>query len=331
MQKLIVEKGTCNACGMCTVDCDLLQEDASGIVEVIAPGIVAAAVLEKVRNIVSLCPTNALRLQEEHVDQKKRLAELKKKMKEPLEWEMPSKWDYAFSADDKNDFESELPQPYASDEGEYKYSSDSKAYSAGKSAFRNEIYSQADALTQQIMALYQQRKLNAVVRYAEVPGNFKYDTHNRLIQKLKSFVNELEGCTGKKASLPSDFYTFRTKDTEFIEDIQDSPNDWLAARVKENLVSPSEVYDNIKTDSMEDYVKVSHWFGDDTYETREKYSFSLRRAVERFNRALARTVWKCGKYTSQNGGVELEKFCKAITEEWKSKIEHLLKQMEAMS
>ena len=78
-------------------------------------------------------------------------------------------------------------------------------------------------------------------------------------------------------------------------------------------------------------MKVSHWFGDDTYEMKKKYSFSLRRAVERFNRALARTVWKCGKYTSQNGGVELEKFCKEITKEWDAKIDYLMKQMEAVS
>ena len=105
MQKLIVEKGSCNACGMCTVDCDLLQEDGSGIVDVIAPGIVPDHALEKVKNIVSLCPANALCLMEERVDQKKRLAELKEKMKEPLEWEIPSKWDYNFSLDDKNDFD----------------------------------------------------------------------------------------------------------------------------------------------------------------------------------------------------------------------------------
>ena len=331
MQKLIVEKGKCNACGMCTVDCDLLHEDAAGIVDVIAPGIILDNVLEKVKNIVSLCPENALRLVENHVDQKKRLAELKEKMQAPLEWEIPSKWDYNFSLDDKNDFESELPHPYASDEDEYKYNSVSDARSAGKRAFRDEVYSQADALAQQLMVLYQQRKLNAVVRYAEVSGNFKYETHNRLIRALKSFVNEIEGCMGKKLSLPLDFYTFRTKNTDYIEDRQDHPNEWLAARIKENLKSPSEFYDSIKTDWMEECVTVSHWFGDDTYEMKKKYSFSLSKAVDRFNRSLARTVWKCGKYTSQDGDRELSAFCKEIEKEWKYKMDYLMKQMEASS
>ena len=331
MQKLIVEKGSCNACGMCTVDCDLLQEDASGIVDVIAPGIVLNHMLEKVKNIVSLCPENALCLVEDGVDQKKRLAELKEKMQAPLEWDIPSKWDYSFSPGDKNDFESELPQPYVSDEDEYKYSSISDALSAGKRAFRDEIYSQADALAQQLMVLYQQRKLNAVVRYAEVSGNFKYETHNRLIRALKSFVNEMEGCMGKTLSLPSDFYTFRTKNTEYIEKMQDRPNEWLAGRIKENLKSASEFYGSIKTDSTKDYVAVSHWFGDDTYEMKKVYSFSLRKAVERFNRSLAHTVWKCGKYTSQDGDRELSAFCKEIEKEWKCKMDHLMEQMEVLS
>ena len=331
MQKLIVEKGSCNACGMCTVDCDLLQEDASGIVDVIAPGIVLNHMLEKVKNIVSLCPENALCLVEDGVDQKKRLAELKEKMQAPLEWDIPSKWDYNFSLDDKNDFASELPQPYVSDEDEYKYRSISDARSAGKRAFRDEIYSQADALAQQLMVLYQERKLNAVVRYAEVSGNFKYETHNRLIRLLKSFVNEMEACMGKTLSLPSDFYTFYTKNTEYIEKMQDHPNEWVAARIRENLESPSEFYDNIKTDWMEECVVVSHWFGDDTYETKKVYSFSLRKAVERFNRSLARTVWKCGKNTSHYGERELNLFCTEIEKEWKCKMDDLMRQMEASS
>ena len=113
--------------------------------------------------------------------------------------------------------------------------------------------------------------------------------------------------------------------------MQDRPNEWLAARIKENLKSPSEFYDSIKTDWIEDCVIVSHWFGDDTFETKKKCSFSLTKAVERFNRSLARTVWKCGKYTSQDGDRELSAFCKEIEKEWQCKMHHLVKQIEELS
>ena len=324
MYKLVVERGKCNACGMCTVDCDLLHEDTTGVVDVIAPGIVADNELDKIKNIVSLCPTEALRLVEDNADLKKRLEALKDKMNAPLEWNKPDKEEYRFSLDDKNDFVSELPTPYASDEDEYNYSSASDARSAGKRAFRDEIYSQADALAQQIMVLYQQRKMNTVARYAEVPGNFKYDTHTRLTKRLKSFVNEIEGCTKSKLSLPSDFFRFSTKDTEYIIDMQERPNNYAAQRIKENMEPASEFYDSIKTDYMDRCVKVSHWFGDDEYKMKKKYSFSLRKAVERFNRSLARTVWKYGKYTSQDAEREIDAFCKEITKEWEDKINYLL-------
>lgn len=326
MQKLVVEKSRCSACGMCTVDCNLLHEDYAGIVEVVSSGIVPDAELDKVKNIISLCPSGALSLVNNSFDAGKALQMLKAKLKEPLKLSPPSKSDYRWELDERDDFVKELPVPYISGEDDYCYKSSSDARSAGKQAFRDEVYSQADALAQQLIVSYWQRKLYAVVCYAEVAGNFKYDTHQELSRRLKSYVHEIEVCSGKKLSLPTDFFKFYTKDTEYILDRQERPNEWLAGRIRENLPSASEFYDNIKTDGEEHYVKVSHFFGEDTYEEKKRYAYNIRKAIERFNRQLGRTVFKCAKYTSQDGERELEQFCRQITAEWDKKINLLYEQ-----
>ncbi len=46
------------------------------------------------------------------------------------------------------------------------------AESAIKRAFREEIYSQAEALAQQVIAMYEQRRMNKVARYAETDINY---------------------------------------------------------------------------------------------------------------------------------------------------------------
>lgn len=327
MKKIVVQTGKCTSCGMCTVDCDLLQETMDGTVEVVSPGIIPEGQLEKIKEIVSLCPSGALFLKDDNFDANKALQELKVKLKEPLKLSPPSKSDYRWEIDEKDEFVKELPVPYVSGEDDYCYKSPSDARSAGKQAFRDEIYSQADALAQQLVVSYWQRKLNAVVRYAEVGGNFKYETHRQLANKLKSYIHEIETCTGKKLSLPSDFLKFYTKDTEYIEHIQEKPNDWLANRIRENLPSASEFYDSIKTDSEERFVTVSHFFGDDTHEVKKRYCYSLTKAIERFNRYLGRTVFKCAKYTSQDGEREFDQFCREITAEWNKKADYLYKQV----
>ena len=329
MQKLKVFKEKCNACGMCTLECKILQEDSSGIVEVIGEGIVADSEVEKIKGIVSLCPTGALSLLEYNEDGKKRLEELKIKIQTPLEFTMPDKNEYEFSMDDRDAYAKEINcSGWVSGEYDFDYKSSSSARSAGERAFRDEIYSQFEALAQQVIVMYEQRKMNRVARYAETNSNYKYNVHQRLIRNLKSFVNEIEACTGKTLSLPSDFFTFRTKDTEYIKHQQESHNEWLAGRIKEHMEPASEFYSCVKTDSTEDYVKVSSWFGDDDYKTVKKYAYYIdNEKLQRFYSKVARATWKAGKYTSKFCEEELNKFHREIEEEYKSKVKYLLNQI----
>lgn len=327
MYKLKVQSNKCNACGMCVLECSVLQEDSSGKVEVIGEGIIADSEVGKVRNIVELCPVKALTLTEDFVDVSAKLAELKSKMKQPLKFTPPSVKEYEFSMEDRDQYAEALYQSSSlsvSDEYEFDYKSSSSAKSAGERAFRDEIYSQAEALAQQVIVMYEQRKMNRVARYAETSGNYKYGVHQRLIKDLRSFVNELENYTGRKLSLPSDFFIFRTRDTDLINGLQDHSNDWLAGRIKEHLESASEFYSCVKTDKTSEYVTDSGWFGSDKEKLVYKYAYYIDGDnLKRFYRHVARATWKAGKYTKQFCERELDAFHKAIEQEWFGKIEKL--------
>ena len=330
MFKLKVNREACIACGACVLECDVLQEDSTGTVEVIGAGVVADSEVEKVRGVVECCPTSALTLTEDFVDVGKKISELKTKMQQPLTFTPPSADEYDFRIEDKDEYAKAITGSLSvSGEYEYDYKSWDSANSAGERAFRDEIYSQAEALAQQVIVMYEQRRMNKVARYAETNGNYKYGVHQRLIKDLRAYVNELESYTGKKISLPSDFFSFRTKDTDYIERRQDHSNEWLANRVKERLEPASEFDDCVKIDKESHTVRVSHWFGDDTYEEKYRYAYYIKpEKAARFYRHVARAVWKSEKVIGkQDVERELERFHQEIAQEWQDKINYLLRQI----
>jgi len=328
MYKLKVQREKCNACGACALETNILHEGEGGIVEVIGEGIIADSDLEKIKNIISLCPTDALSLVEEQINVNQKLSDLKNKMQQPLVFTPPPLAEYAFDLEDKNAYAKELHVTSSLDgEYDYDYKSWDSANSAGQREFRQEIYSQVDALAQQVMVMYMQRKMNKVARYAEIPTNYKYSVHQNLIKNLRAFVNEIESYTGKQISLPSDFYTFRTKDTDYINARQDHVNEWLADNIRSEMKPASEFETCVGVDKTKDSVRVSSWFGDDEWKTVTKYCYYLRvEKMERFYNNVARAAWYGGKYTSKFCTEELNRFHKDIEEEWKNKISYLQKQ-----
>lgn len=329
MYKLKVNRDVCIACGMCALECSVLQEDAEGKVEVIGEGIIADSDADQVRGVVELCPSKALTLTEEYVDVGAKLEELKEKMRQPLMFTPPAADEYDFRIEDKNQYAEEITGSLdVSGEYEYDYNSYSSAESAGKSAFRDEIYSQAGALAQQILVMYEQRRMNKVARYAEIEGNYKYGVHQRLIKDLRSFVNELESYTGKKFSLPSDFFSFRTKDTDRINDLQERSNGFIADKIKEYLQPASDFYSCVRVDRTRETVRVSHWFGDDTWEEKTKYAYYLKpESVAYFYNSVARATLKAGKFRKRFCKDELDSFHKEIEQEWFDKINYLLREI----
>jgi len=259
MKKLVMDSFKCNACGACTLDCTLLNEKTDGTVEIVEPGIIQENLLPKIEDIVKHCSTQALEIKNSDISID--IDQLKEDMNKPVEVNVPDYDSYTFSLDDKEEYLKELPDIYCDGEDEYEYKSYDSAESAGKSAFRNEVYSQAEAFIEKILVAYAQRKINSVARYAEIDGNIKYEAHQNLIKRLRSYVNQIEIYTGKKLNLSDDFYTFYTKDCDYIEQMQDKPNSWAIDRIKESLESASYFYDSIKVDSTRRYEEVKKFFG----------------------------------------------------------------------
>ena len=329
MYKLKGNRDACIACGMCALECSVLQEDAEGKVEVVGEGIVADSDADKIRGVVELCPSKALTLTKEYVNVGAKLAELKEKMRQPLTFILPPAEEYRFRLEDNDEYLKEISCLWSlSNEYEYDYNSSSSARSAGERAFRDEIYSQAEAFSQQIIAMYEQRRVNKVARYAEVEGNYKYGVHQRLIKDLRAFVNELESYTGRKISLPSDFFSFHTKDTDYINNRQDHANEWHAEKFKNNLKPASEFYSCIQVEKTYESYWKSHLFGSDTLETRYKYGYSVNiDKLERFYKNVARATWYAVKDSKGSCKNELERFHQEITEEWRDKIDYILREI----
>ena len=325
MKRLVVDNAKCNACGACIVAGDLLQENSDGTVAVITPGIIGPDVMHKIEDIVKYCPTQALKIQDAgaSID----VNQLRTEMQQPIEVEKADFDDYAFRLEDKEEYLKELPYFYSDKEDQYEYKSSSSARSAGKAAFRDEIYSQAEALIEKILVTYAQRRVNSVARYVEVDGNIKYEAHKKLIERLHSYVNQIEILIGEKLRLPGNFYDFETKDTELIERLQEKPNSWAIDRIKDALKSASYFYDYIKTDSMETYVEVKKFFGGTDYKMETRYAFSLTKAIDAFKKDVARQTWRNGRYTKQDATNEMSQFERDLKKEWEDKINFLLKNL----
>lgn len=123
MYKLKVNRDKCNACGMCALECSVLQEDSAGKVEVVGSGVAADSEVGKVKNLIELCPTGALSFTEEFVDMSAKIAELKTKMKTPLTFTPPSADEYEFRLEDKDEYAEAITGSLSvSGEHEYDYS-----------------------------------------------------------------------------------------------------------------------------------------------------------------------------------------------------------------
>lgn len=323
MKKLVIDSSKCNACGACTLECALLNEKTDGTVEIVEPGIIQENLLSKIEDIVKHCPMQALEIK--NSDIRIDIHQLKEDMNKPVEVNVPNCDSYTFSLEDKEEYLKELPDIYCDGEDEYKYKSYDSAESAGKSAFRNEVYSQAEAFIEKILVSYAQRKINSVARYAEIDKNIKYEAHKNLIKRLHSYVNQIEIYTGKKFKLSDDFYAFYTKDSDYIERMQDKPNSFAIDSVKDSLESASYFYDLIKVDSIRTYVEEKKFFGGTDYKEAKRYAYSLTSANNSFKKEVARKTWKNGRYIKQDATREIDSFKRELQDEWNEKIKLLLR------
>ena len=324
MQKLKIRQNKCNGCGMCILGCKFLKVDSSGIAEIIGTGDVEDDEVTYTKKIISLCPTEALHLIECSANDEKYLQQLKIKMQTPLNLKMPAKEEYKFKAEDYEEYAKYIVQVvWLTGEYNFVYKSESAAKLAGETAFRDEIYSKAGELAQQVIDIYQKNRMNKFALYAESEDNYKYNVHKRLIEELHYHVDEIERCINDKIDLPPNFFTFTTKNC-----LAENPID-LSERIKEYLEPASAFYNCVQIDKLPKTVRVKHLFTEDTSELKDFYAFYIdSEKLTKFYRQIARATWKSTKYIlSVTCEDELNCFNDAISDEWQVKIAYLLQQI----
>lgn len=325
MKKLLIDESLCNACGMCILGCELLTETNEGKAKVIPPGIVEESSLENALSAINICPVSAIRLEENVSDLT--LDDFKRKLAEPLNFIMPDKTAYAYDA---SAFEGKLPMMSTSNEYKYQYKTFKKAEEAGLKEFCDQIYSQKAAMAQQIVISYKHDKVYKFMKYEEMDGNYKYEIHKNLIEKLKSYVKEFEILTGRSLDLPNDFFTFKTRNSNTFKDIDKYALDQgLAGAIAAEVDPPSSYSCYIDSDDTEICVKKSGWFKSDDWDTEDRWCFKVGEAVKELHKDLLHEAnYVLSEQMQSYIESELKFFFEQTQFEWNDKISYLLKNIE---
>lgn len=332
MKKIIVLAEKCNACGMCMMESDLLQETAEGKAEVIFPGIIPNNNIEQVKNMIKMCPTQALEIVEAAPGKsnKQILQDLKSKMKEKLQLSMPSKDNYSFNKDEYT-----LPILSSPAEYQYKYKSYDSAMSEGLSVFRDSIYSQRASIAQQIVISYKHEKMLNFIKYEERSGNYKYENNQKLENQLRGDVAEIEACTNQKLCMDKGFFEFNTKDTDVLKDILKYGVDrgWGERIANGDYIEPSDWFRPwIETDDRTTYVEKKSWFSSNVdYEEKYMYCFKLADASKELNKQILYECQSCIPELA-NGYIEseLKEYHRLLEEEWNQKIKGLIGKIDKL-
>ena len=316
MKKLTIDQSKCNMCGACLVAGALLHEADDGKIEINGAGIIAGDNLAVAESMVADCPESALSLVEQTIS----VDEIRAKIQQPLNLSMPDKSLYAFNKADYS-----LPILSGRGEYQYKYSSDEKAEREGLRDFRDNIYTQKKAIAQQVIISYKHEKLLAVMQYEEKAGNFKYDTIQNLIGRLKNYAEELGVATGGALDLPSSFFEFQTKDSIVVKDVLKYGVDSGWAEQIAEKCEPYDWFDTwINSDDMVTGSKKSGWFSDD-YEDIYSSCYKLGEASEKLNQQILdecqRNIPEMAEQTVES---ELRMFHESLLKEWNEKTKILL-------
>lgn len=262
--KKVVVSETCVACGICTLQTNLLKENPDGKVIALEPGIVSEENISLIERVISECPVKAISLVKcglVNAKGKEGLKELIEFIKNKLynyKIEFPLPEEYEF-----NKTEFQTPTAYGRGEYSYEYSSDDKAMRAGLREFDRVMYSQRRAIIQQLLVEYKTKKLNKYSCYEDKKDNFYYSTNRKIENLLKEIIEEAKelsnnilfpqgfeklevipkfGIDGDEFNKELNFYQLR-----HIEEL------WFVQEIMNELESLNWYDTYIDTDYMEDY------------------------------------------------------------------------------
>ena len=277
--RLRIDSG-CIACGICLASSNLLRENTDGTVTVSGAGIIDAAELPIVQQIIDDCPAHVIRL--EGINGKSR-QEIEMLIRDELvnySLVIPARSEFEF---DKNNIR--VPIPWSLNERKYIYSSDNRAKRAGLEEFNRLMFSQRKNIIQQIFIEYKANKLLPYFRYEKTSNNFYYKVEQQICELLEKVSAEVK-TLNPQIEIPDDFndftLKFNPKEADVIGYFKTGLEILQAKRVLGYLstecysLSSYEIY--FDTDDSEEYAGTG-LFGNDKYIT--KYCFyNLKEAFE---------------------------------------------------
>ena len=217
MRKILVSD-TCEGCGYCLLESNLLHRLPSGKASPLDGGLFTDEQYEVVKKMIATCPVKAISCIDdgtEGMPESTRPADansLKKFIDEQLlafSIKKPSRAELKF---DPNDYAVPFSSVSVLSNFEFrnKYKWDRGAEGAGLDAFEKTIYSQRKTLVKQLVATYKKNKLEKYLHLTQESGNFYHDVNvnvSNLLQELRVLTEDL---TKGKIALPADFIQFES-------------------------------------------------------------------------------------------------------------------------
>ena len=200
MKKIIVND-KCNACGLCTIGNDFLEENIDGTAKPIVGKYILPSDEDKVNDVVDKCPQRAIQLVVcEDLGSKKDVIE--SAINELSEIEDLPKVTTIKDSFDKSDYQ--ISCGNVSGQYNYEYSSSSAAERAAYSAFERAVFSNLDSIIMKIVVQY---KAKHFAKYMLTnSGNIYENKNNEIISVLKNIAGKYEAVC--KQSLEENFAKF---------------------------------------------------------------------------------------------------------------------------
>lgn len=260
--------GSCTACGECTLQTDLLLEDATGHVYPAADCYIKNSELPLAKELVDACPAHALSIVEKEdvkIDENELIISLKQKLESV---EIPEYPDCDLTFEPKK---YQIDYSNATGEYDYVYSSEHKALNEGRSRFSKLFWDRRKEFALSYLAQYKTDVLSQFYNFSDLDRTW-YSQFSKCIETiLKEAKANLCAATGNDNIFPEDFTTFCPElDRSFqnickskIADISSTwyVNEFFEGFDKEELFKKSHYEHYIETKSIDLY-DGKNWLGD---------------------------------------------------------------------
>lgn len=202
-KKIIIDKRKCIACGLCTAS-PYIEELSDGKAQPKGTGILPFNQEAAFKEIIEICPENAITLQEAVLRSQDEIINLMHKKISEFTLPMPKEKDFNFEDKYINIHIPCVLDCYP------KYPTYQKAKSAAKEAIDRAMFSQRKSIVQDIINNYRIDKLSPYYDYAESENNFFYSANKKAQSLLKEFISEIQA-NNPDITIPDYLLTFQSR------------------------------------------------------------------------------------------------------------------------